>query len=140
MLLSALRESGFALQVLSIEDGKVDPYSDVESDEPIGAVFSPDGRWVAYARSSEGPSRIASDRGVYVQLFPPTGARYQVPKQVLDFCASPMRAYDILPDGRFVGLVPAEEPESTGAAAPPDAQMRVVLNWFEELKARVPVD
>jgi hypothetical protein len=59
--------------------------------------------------------------------------------------SSERRAFDILPDGRFVGVV-SDEPEgeatqsrfalTTGA---PGAEMRVVLNWFEELKARVPV-
>jgi hypothetical protein len=44
------------------------------------------------------------------------------------------RAYDLLPDGRFIGLVPASEPESSAAGT----QFRVVLNWFEELNARVP--
>jgi hypothetical protein len=48
-----------------------------------------------------------------------------------------MRAFDVLPDGRFVGLVePAGSESITGALV---AEMRVVLNWFEELKTRVPV-
>jgi hypothetical protein len=46
------------------------------------------------------------------------------------------RAYDMLPDGRFVGLVSVSEPESSGPAA--TAQIRVVLNWSEELQQRVP--
>ncbi|HZR22578.1 MAG TPA: protein kinase [Vicinamibacterales bacterium] len=37
-----------------------------------GAVFSPDGRWVAYQ------SNETSTTEVYVQPFPPTGAKYQV--------------------------------------------------------------
>jgi hypothetical protein len=45
------------------------------------------------------------------------------------------RAYDILPDGRFIGVVPASDTESSGTAV---AQFRVVLNWTEELKQRVP--
>jgi Tol biopolymer transport system component len=44
------------------------------------------------------------------------------------------RAYDVLPDGRFVGVIDASEPEGSPAAP----EIRVVLNWFEELKARVP--
>jgi hypothetical protein len=40
-----------------------------------------------------------------------------------------------MPDGRFVGLAPPSETESSDAT-----QMRVVLNWFEELKTRVPVE
>ena len=49
--------------------------------------------------------------------------------------SSSLRAHDILPDGRFVGLVPVGDSSSTDLAG---AQIRVVLNWFEELKARVP--
>jgi hypothetical protein len=47
-----------------------------------------------------------------------------------------MRPWDLLPDGRMVGLVQPSEPDSTLAAAP---QIRLILNWFEELKAYVPV-
>ncbi len=43
--------------------------------------------------------------------------------------------YDILPDGRFLGIVPAGQAQS-GSSAP---QIEVVLNWFEDLKQRVPV-
>ena len=39
------------------------------------AVFSPDGKWVAYA-SREGRALSA----LYVQPFPPTGAKYQISK------------------------------------------------------------
>jgi hypothetical protein len=47
--------------------------------------------------------------------------------------ASP-RPYDTMPDGRILGVgVPGQ---SQGSPAP--AQIRVVLNWFEDLKARVP--
>lgn len=46
------------------------------------------------------------------------------------------RAYDILPDGRFVGLVGASETDPAPVAS--SGQLRVVLNWSEELKQRVP--
>ncbi len=45
------------------------------------------------------------------------------------------RNFDVAPDGRF--LMIADTGQGTGDAAP--AQINVVLNWFEELKARVPV-
>jgi hypothetical protein len=45
------------------------------------------------------------------------------------------RAYDVLPDGRFIGLVDPGDAGSTVGAA---SQIRVVLNWFEELKRLVP--
>jgi Tol biopolymer transport system component len=45
------------------------------------------------------------------------------------------RAYDVLLDGRFVGLIDASEPD--GSLTNGTSEIRVVLNWFEELKARV---
>ena len=45
------------------------------------------------------------------------------------------RNYDILPDGRIVGVVTIADAQSKPAAP----EMQVVLNWQEELKARVPV-
>ena len=44
------------------------------------------------------------------------------------------RSFDITPEGRIVGIGSAGQNQS--ASAP--AQINVVLNWFEELKARVP--
>jgi serine/threonine protein kinase len=44
------------------------------------------------------------------------------------------RKFDILPDGRLIGVIPAALIQ-TGAPATP--QIHVVLNWFEELKQRV---
>jgi hypothetical protein len=45
------------------------------------------------------------------------------------------RDYDITPDGeRILMIVPADEPGLENARP----QIHVVLNWFEELKARVP--
>ena len=45
------------------------------------------------------------------------------------------RNYDVMPDGRTLGVVSAGQTESAGAATPP---IQVVLHWFEELKQRLP--
>ena len=42
--------------------------------------------------------------------------------------------YDMMPDGRILGLV---NPLEQGAQGSPQ-EIRVVLNWFEELKAKLP--
>jgi eukaryotic-like serine/threonine-protein kinase len=188
---SVIKSAQYSLSMLSIADGKATPFGDVRSAEPIGAVFSPDGRWVAYSESpntSVGGGSAGNtnpNRGVYLQPFPATGARYQMPRQALDFhpvwgpkgaelfftpsassgrlasvivttlpavsfgtarqmparvtgnrISNETRAYDILPDGRFVGLV--EPNESATETGPKSAEMRVVLNWFTELQQRVP--
>ena len=43
--------------------------------------------------------------------------------------------YDVAPNGKFVGLVAPGGTTPPAGAAPP---IQVVLNWFEELRARVP--
>ena len=45
------------------------------------------------------------------------------------------RAWDILPNGRLIGLVA----EGGEAARSTSSEIRLVVNWFEELKQRVPV-
>jgi Tol biopolymer transport system component/tRNA A-37 threonylcarbamoyl transferase component Bud32 len=172
---------GSALWMLSLADKKIAAFAGVRSVEPIGSVFSPDGKWLAYAIGTG--SATSANRGIFVQPVPPTGAIYQVPRQIVDFhpvwsasgtelvftvaaTAGQMaavsvttagavkfgptvrfpasvtgdrlsrqgRAWDLMPDGRVIGIVPADE-----AAPRAFAEMRLVLNWFEELKERVPV-
>ena len=141
---------------------------------PTDAVFSPDGRWVAYQIGEAG----AGEAIAYVEPFPQTGAKYQVARggrpqwsrdgtelfyvpapsqfmavtrenaaqhdvrgtqsRYLEDSASPIRAntrpYDITPDGRILGVGTGQTP----SGSPGPAQIQVVLNWFEELKARAP--
>jgi len=65
--------STFALWTLSLRDGSVAPFDDVQSGSvPSAAVFSPDGRWVAY-QSGELP-----ERRIYVQALRTTGVRFPI--------------------------------------------------------------
>ena len=140
------------------------------------SAFSPDGRWFVYesGESSLGPQ-------VYVQPFPPNGAKYQIStglstgalwapdgRQIIyednlggrvrlvavDVRTQPSfavgkptpllieglvqrggRPYDIAPDGKqFIVMLPPSETK-TGEGL----QINVVLNWFQDLKQRVPV-
>jgi serine/threonine-protein kinase len=183
ILVSILRSGAYELGVLSVGERTLQSLH-VRSLQPMGAVFSPDGRWIAYATSTATGPAAVPDRGVYVQPFPPTGAIYQAPTVGLDFhpswsangdrlfyvpsnisgkmtsvsltatgshavtfgqpvtvpatvtgnrtSGSP-RAWDVLPDGRLVGLADAEEPTSGNAN-----DIRVVINWFTELQQLVP--
>jgi len=185
---SSVKNNVFLLQTLTIQGGKIAPFGNVKSVEPIGSVFSPDGRWLAYYSAPDeivagGSTSTLLNRGVFVQPFPATGEVYQVPKQLIDFqplwspkgnelfyvptaasgqlatvsvttkaavtFGSPVllparvtgnrlsgatRAFDILPDGRFVGIVSPSDDVSTTIAP---TQFRIVLNWHEELKQRV---
>ena len=45
------------------------------------------------------------------------------------------RSFDSMPDGRIVGVGTAGQVIGPGAS-----ELRVVVNWFEELKARVPAN
>jgi len=65
------------------------------------------------------------------------GNPVQVPRVFVERGPELERNNDITLDGkRFVGVVPAGQNAAAGAFATP--QIQVVLNWFEELKARVP--
>ncbi len=177
LLFSVTKGSDVSLATLSLTDKKSTPFGDVHSSTRTGAVFSPDGRWVAYA-TTEG-----STTTIYVQPFPARpGVPYQLPprggqpkhpawsadtKQLfynpgpgqfesVSVTTQPTfafgnpvalprpfpgagptvrRPYDITPDGRFVSPIAAGQSVSGRPTAP---QIQVVLNWFEELRTRVP--
>ena len=166
-------DTGGDLWVLPLEgDRKPQPFLKTPFFEG-GAMFSPDGRWLAYT------SNESSRYEVYVQPFPATGAKWQVssgggqqpvwarngrelfylvnnqrklmaaeistqpafsasnPRELFELqrvtgIAPPGYAiYDVSPDGqRFLIVQESEQQQAT--------PINVVLNWFEELKRRVP--
>jgi len=144
------------------------------------SAFSPDGKWLAY-QVNTGQSSI------YVEPFPPTGAKYQITSALGTLAGAPLwsrdgkqlfhlipdaglyklaavdvqtqpsfvigksitlpiqnivqrgggRGFDITPDGkRFIVEL---TPDQTPGSQPVSQQINVVLNWFEDLKQRVPV-
>jgi len=169
--------------VFSTTSRRAEPFDDVRSINPINAVFSPDGKWVAYtARDRQTDSAQTTLSTIYVQPFPPTGTVYQLTRsdnghfpvwsrdgKTLFYVPGPgrfasiavnmqptltfsnptavssigfleggpgyVRSYDLAPDGKHVlGVVSATQ--TTDAARGPNIE--VVVNWFEELKARAP--
>ena len=51
-----------------------------------------------------------------------------------DSVSDPSRSFDIAADGRLLGVIGADQAQLGTLAS----QIQVVLNWTEELKARVP--
>jgi serine/threonine-protein kinase len=181
LLYNAATDGTTTLQSLQIADKTSSAVGGIASPRSTltGAALSPDGRWVAYA-SREGRASSA----IFVEPFPPTGAKYQVSKnsddghhpvwtpdgmelvftpgsgtrvsvvriatrpsfsfgeeQVLfrpfrNSAPSTVRTYDVAPEGRhFIGVV---NPSVADSRTGPES-LRVVLDWTEELKRRVPV-
>ena len=85
LLFSEQKGDTFSLMALAISEQRAVTFGGVLSLQPVEAVFSPDGRWVAYASSPVAGGLVSADRGIFVQPFPATGATYQVPKTRLDF-------------------------------------------------------
>ncbi|MBA3295969.1 MAG: serine/threonine-protein kinase [Acidobacteria bacterium] len=174
LLFTETKDALSSLWTFSLRDRRAAPFSDVKgSSLPTDAMFSPDGRWVAYQLGERGQGEATT----FVQPFPPTGSRYQIARggrpawsrdgRELFFVPAPgqfmavrvrtepsfavtspvavprrfgiadpasPRPFDTLPDGRMVGVAPPGMSQSDSGPA----QIHVVLNWFEELKARAP--
>ena len=177
LLIGATKNFTKSLLIFSLQDQKTVPL--VEEQDSVAsphAMFSPDGRWVAY---SDGAAFQ-----LLVQPFPSTGTQYliasggrhplwlpdgkglyfsQLPLErgALRFVSvttqptfalsnpvpqpsGPLRSgvgvlerqFDITPDGtRFIAVVDATQNQDEAPVAP---QFHVVLNWFDELKQKVP--
>jgi serine/threonine-protein kinase len=181
LLYSITKGSDTSLSTLSLPDRKATPFGAVHSSNPPGAVFSPDGRWLAYASTQRGGTTI------YVQPFPATaGTAHQliargsdvphhprwspdgkvlfydprpagfesvtvttepdfrfgnpvIEKHVLTLGPPTSRtSYDVVLRGQFAGKFVGLAQAGPAGAATATPQIQVVLNWFEELKARVP--
>ena len=98
-------------------------------------LWAPDGMTLFYVPSA-GSGELAA---VKVTTHPTVAFSNpeSVPARVTeDRTSTQMRAFDVLPDGRFVGPIFPTDAAVAGAAN----EVRVVLNWFEELKRLVPAN
>jgi len=71
LLFSAQKANQSRLWTISLKDRKLAPYGEMNARE---AAFSPDGRWIVYQTPMDG-----STNAVFVEPFPRTGERHQVP-------------------------------------------------------------
>jgi Tol biopolymer transport system component len=134
-----------------------------------GAMFSSNGRWIAYASDESGQYevyvrpyppgpgkwRVSTVGGVHViwsrdgkELFYRNGNKWmavavhlepefkpEAPRLLFEgpYVVVGGQSYDVAPDGRrFLVLEPAERDTA------PVTHLNVVLNWFQELKQKVP--
>jgi Tol biopolymer transport system component len=178
LLFGVTKGADVSLWTYSLQNRASTPFGEVHSSNPTNAVFSPDGRWVAYTSTERNRAMT------YVQPFPASGAQYELPAGAYGIASQPLwspdgkelfynpapaefawvsvmtqptitfgnpetvprpfrtgspavrRAFDITPGGRFIGFSQEGQTESGALITP---QIQVVLNWFEELRARVPM-
>jgi len=103
------------------------------SDSPHHPRWSPDGRELFY----DANQKVTGFEAVSVTTHPTLafGNAVTVPKLFLMAGAGLRTPYDVAPDGRLVGRITAGQMAHIRSQAD---QIQLVLNWFEDLKARVP--
>jgi len=100
----------------------------------VQPVWSPDGRELFYRSLNEPTMMVATITG---DVTPVVNDRTSL------FSATPYlrgtgpRQYHVAPDGRFLMLKPVNDSGESGEVDG-NPQITVVLNWFEELRQRVP--
>jgi len=99
-------------------------------------IWSPDGAELIYVPS------VSSGRLAVSRVSTASGVNFGTPELhpfalTGDHLSNRHRAFDILPDGRYVGLASPSAAAAAEVAAP---GIRFVVNWFEELRRLVPRD
>ena len=149
----ALSPDGRWLAYHSTESGEsevyVRPYPNIDDDRRrvstgggYSPVWSPDGRELYYIQSAVNvvrPTRLPNGSLMAVGIDTESVFSSGTPEvlfSLLDYVFPNPRghSYDVAPDGRFLMLK-----DVTGADPRAGFQINIVLNWFEELKERVPV-
>ena len=99
-------------------------------------VWTPDGKTLLYVPASpQSFVTVSVNTQPSITFGSPIALPQVVPRPSL--ISSDVRGYDILPDGRILAVIPAFDQDAAGGALRPE--IRVVLNWFGELKRLVPV-
>ncbi len=80
LLFSELKGDTFSLMALAISEQRAVTFGGVQSLQPVDAVFSPDGRWVAYASSPVAGGLLSVDRGSSCSPFRPQGRLTRFPR------------------------------------------------------------
>ena len=95
------------------------------------SLWSPDGKQLFYNRA---PNNFFA---VDIRTEPSfaSGKPVQLPIPGILYDPNGPRPFDITPDGRFVVVIPASQTDTNPQRT---SQINLVLNWFVELKQRVP--
>jgi serine/threonine-protein kinase len=101
-------------------------------DGPHEVTWSPDGKEIFYNPRPGGFEAVT----VITQPTFAFGNPVAVPRQFGLGPPSAPRAYDVTPDGKFVGLGASGRTDG-GTGGSLLSQIQVVVNWFEEVRARV---
>jgi eukaryotic-like serine/threonine-protein kinase len=98
---------------------------------PHKVAWSPDGKELFYV------PRLGEFEAVTITTQPTFafGNAVRVPRPFQPGAPNMRTWYDVTPSGKFVGLIP---PGQANAFTRANSEIQVVLNWFEELRARVP--
>jgi len=64
------------------------------------------------------------------------GSASQIPRRFITAAPNQRSGFDVTPDGRFLGVFPANGPHA--GQINPLREIAVVLDWFDELRAKVP--
>ena len=182
LLFDETKDNRTSLKAYSFKGQSISSYGNVQSMMPTGAVFSPNGRWVAYALRDERQSQSV----VIIQPYPATGVKYQISPNTEDghhqvwsrdgkelfytpgpgtiftalavntagqpfsFAPAPAfarlflnnppsseRPFDIGQNAKGEPTILGLTTNTTDPGREERIELRVVLNWIEELKARV---
>jgi Tol biopolymer transport system component len=184
LLLDVKDKGRYTLMMMRARDKSIVPFAQVSSISETGALFSPNGKWIAYTRDeTDAPAMV------FVQPFPATGAQFEISKSTEDghhpiwsadgrelwytpgsvgvVTAVPLqlspefvpgdavrlprpftnlaptrpRSYDAAEGGKILGLTTVPRnlaPVQAGTASPRIAEnIHIVINWLEELRAKV---
>jgi Tol biopolymer transport system component len=117
--------------------GRVYRVTESDTTSSVEALWSPDGRELFYEQFPP-LHMVAID--VDTSTGFDRGPERHLPIEGF-FGVAPHRDFDVTPDGeQFLVAFPAGQIETGVANELTNPQINFVLNWFEELKERVPVD
>lgn len=125
LLYSVAKGNSYALRALSVKDRTSVPSGDVVSGNfPTDAMFSRDGRWVAY-QSGEGQT---GEPITFVQPYPATGTKYQIARGGRPLWSADGKQLFFVPGpGQFMVTKVSATPDSFAFTPPESAPRRFGL-------------